>query len=502
MPFRSRSSRNNQRRLLLKRHGKSKFSEGEVVLCYEPDPAKTKVLYSSKVIQIVEKYDDNDKRYEEYLIHFHGWNSTWDRYVTEDYILKDTPENRKLQQELANEAQLTPGGNLYKRDLRNRRRSSNSRRRSRNSENAYNSNTQRSFNDEEGISQGETTQDEYSSDKSSDDEGMSISLKEIPVPPVIRIPALLKKFLGYDEYLITNKKKLLKLPAEPTIISILESFVHHYVTHGLRSYISKQTRKLKYEDLVTRVSLCKETVDGLRVIFDFTVDNLLMYQEERVQFNDIRSITLNPPIRSGTCLLENETKEIENNLVKEIKVADILPATNDLKNPCTVKRVLRSQHHQQSTEQTETHPTNLEKSEKQDKCENITSIKKEEVQNSMASSSCSSNGIVPPYNLRFDGSIIYNRHIKKLIQKEIQDWKLIPDYMYTQKPLKPTLVYGATHLARLFVKLPEILQYSTQRPEATEIVVEYSEILLNFLAEHTEWFGDTHYLPEDSTMRT
>lgn len=100
------------------------------------------------------------------------------------------------------------GGNLYKRDLRNRRRSSNSRRRSRNSENAYNSNTQRSFNDEEGISQGETTQDEYSSDKSSDDEGMSISLKEIPVPPVIRIPALLKKFLGYDEYLITNKKKV------------------------------------------------------------------------------------------------------------------------------------------------------------------------------------------------------------------------------------------------------------------------------------------------------
>ena len=34
---------------MLKRHGKSKFSEGEVVLCYEPDPAKTKVLYSSKV---------------------------------------------------------------------------------------------------------------------------------------------------------------------------------------------------------------------------------------------------------------------------------------------------------------------------------------------------------------------------------------------------------------------------------------------------------------------
>lgn len=29
---------------------KCKFDEGEKVLCYEPDPAKTKVLYDSKVI--------------------------------------------------------------------------------------------------------------------------------------------------------------------------------------------------------------------------------------------------------------------------------------------------------------------------------------------------------------------------------------------------------------------------------------------------------------------
>lgn len=28
---------------------KLKFTEGEKVLCYEPDPAKTKVLYNSKV---------------------------------------------------------------------------------------------------------------------------------------------------------------------------------------------------------------------------------------------------------------------------------------------------------------------------------------------------------------------------------------------------------------------------------------------------------------------
>jgi len=69
-----------------------------------------------------------------------GWNSTWDRYVTDEFILKDTEENRKLQKELAEEAQLTPlvlpnwsiapgrtlksycsrGGNLYRKERKKR----------------------------------------------------------------------------------------------------------------------------------------------------------------------------------------------------------------------------------------------------------------------------------------------------------------------------------------------------------------------------------------------
>lgn len=32
---------------------KYKFSDGEKVLCYEPDPTKAKVLYDSKVIKVL-----------------------------------------------------------------------------------------------------------------------------------------------------------------------------------------------------------------------------------------------------------------------------------------------------------------------------------------------------------------------------------------------------------------------------------------------------------------
>lgn len=40
-------------------------------------------------------------------------------------------------------------------------------------------------------------------------------------------------------------------------------------------------------------------VDGLRIIFDFTVDNLLMYGEERVQFNEARNMSAGLPIRKN-----------------------------------------------------------------------------------------------------------------------------------------------------------------------------------------------------------
>ena len=115
------------------------------------------------------------------------------------------------------------GGNLYKRDLRNRRRSSSSRRKLKNSESSHHSSTQRSH-DEEGASHVGGTQDEYSSDKSSDDEGMYVSLKDLPPLPVIRIPAVLKKALGYDEFLITKKKKVRNL------ITVRERLLDHQIT--------------------------------------------------------------------------------------------------------------------------------------------------------------------------------------------------------------------------------------------------------------------------------
>ena len=58
---------------------KGKFEQNEKVLCYEPDPLKVKVIYEAKIIGIDIGTDEKGKRRNEYLVHFNGWNSSWDR---------------------------------------------------------------------------------------------------------------------------------------------------------------------------------------------------------------------------------------------------------------------------------------------------------------------------------------------------------------------------------------------------------------------------------------
>lgn len=57
-------------------------------------------------MDVVETKDKRGRRVIEYLIHFQGWRKSWDRRVVENYVLKDTEENRLLQKSLAEKSQL------------------------------------------------------------------------------------------------------------------------------------------------------------------------------------------------------------------------------------------------------------------------------------------------------------------------------------------------------------------------------------------------------------
>ena len=72
----------------------SKFKEGERVLCFEPDPTKVRVVYEAKILQISVTSDEKTgKSTHEFLVHFQGWNASWDRFVPQSYLLKVTIEH-------------------------------------------------------------------------------------------------------------------------------------------------------------------------------------------------------------------------------------------------------------------------------------------------------------------------------------------------------------------------------------------------------------------------
>ena len=68
----------------------TKYKEGERVLCFEPDPTKVRVVYDAKILQIsVTTPDEKRGRcIHEFLVHFQGWNASWDRFVPQSFLLK------------------------------------------------------------------------------------------------------------------------------------------------------------------------------------------------------------------------------------------------------------------------------------------------------------------------------------------------------------------------------------------------------------------------------
>lgn len=436
---------------------KYKFTEGEKVLCYEPDPAKTKVLYNSKVLEIIVSKDDNGKKLVEFLIHFQGWNSTWDRFVTEEYVLKDTEENRQLQKELAEKAQLTAGlycrgGNLYKRDRKKRRRKLSER-------------ISESLEAKRSRGSPATEPDPDpdlggSSDPSSgpDEEGIPIVLSDT-----------IKRFLEADNKLVTQDNKLSKLPCSPTVVTILEDFVKHWAMKQLLQSMDKNSRSnptQTVDSICRRLNLCKEVADGIRIYFDFTVGPMLLYRQEREQFKQAVS-------QSAAAFFSSNG--VNQPMKQESSTDDILNEEKFHAN-CDSgegerKKSLRS-HRSSSSGYEHTNGVS-----------GRINAALPHIKESMSSSA----NVNSPHR----NCINSPRHAALLSQ--IQSWKIIPSSIYSQQPAPPSLIYGAIHLLRLFVKLPELLQSTNIPEEKLEVVLEYFGYFLKYMEEHKEWYSEENY---------
>ncbi|XP_046616515.1 male-specific lethal 3 homolog isoform X1 [Neodiprion virginianus] len=490
-----------------------KFSDGEKVLCYEPDPTKAKVLYDSKVLDVIVNKDQRGRKAVEYLVHFQGWNSSWDRCVTEEYVLKDTEENRQLQRDLAQKAQLQLGAYLYRRERKKRSHKLSERsvgsgpepgRRARSGGSRATSATTGSSEDgssgqhddydtEEAATEEDTeSSSEYGDDSSGGDESGGGSHSGGSHRPGIDldIGATLKRLLEQDHDLITRKNKIAVLPAQPTVLNILETWVQHFTTTQLTNISDKPQRNKSnhtIEKSVSDVNISREVADGLRIYFDFTLADLLLYREEKEQYESFRSsyqyVDLAPPLKEESFDNADQNVTIKEEL-EDTEFAHLPPFreheseldNSSPKPPVESKRRLRSCRVSSMDEGRQLRSYDEVKQEPG----NLSSI-------ASTSSRCSS-----PRGLPLRLPIIPSAQIGALLQQS-NAWRLVPESAKRQSPLAPSMYYGAIHLTRLFVKLSDLLQAADMPEKKLKTLLKHLDMFLSFLEMHREWFGEQFY---------
>ncbi|XP_055706331.1 protein male-specific lethal-3 [Phlebotomus papatasi] len=431
------------------------FSEGERVLCYEPDPTKAKVLYDSKVLEIFDSRDRRGKRVVEYLIHFQGWNSSWDRKVNESFVLKDNIVNRQLQKDLAEKSQLCLGAYLYRKDRKKSKSSGGIE--------ASTEPVTLSLPVAGKVENELQMQDNDTESYSSSAESGSGQVENEKV--IIQVSKTLKQLLEFDHRMITQESRLSVLPAPLPIVTILEKFVKQCSVKMICNHIRQDQRKrrnsatrtdspLDTEKLTNRLNLYKEVADGLRIYFDFTLKDHLLYQQERQQAESVldeenlKSFTYIPSEKSFTDIIFPSVSE-------KSTPNSSTDVTDD-----TARRRLRSYKLETGAEG--------------------------ESEGAMPFAAAIAEILrsVQPFN----ASVPFR--LKILLQNTLA-WHLLP----SNAPPEPSMIYGAPHLARLLIKLPEFLTHSVgnMSEEKVKYLMEYLGEFLEFLEEHVNWFGEDNY---------
>ncbi|CAK6450668.1 unnamed protein product [Pipistrellus nathusii] len=497
---------------------KFKFHSGEKVLCFEPDPTKARVLYDAKIVDVIVGKDEKGRKIPEYLIHFNGWNRSWDRWAAEDHVLRDTDENRRLQRKLARKAVARLSTGRKKKRCRlpgvdSVLKSLPVEEKDKSNENSVSTSSGDSSDEKDGAISEESDIEEKTEVKVVLEPRRKRAMEERAI--TIDIPDVLKRKLEDDCYYINRRKRLVKLPCQTNIITILESYVKHFAINAAFSAnerprhhhaMAQASMNANYIPAEKNVDLCKEMVDGLRITFDYTLPLLLLYPYEQVQYKKVTSSKFFLPIKESATSSSRSQEELSPSPPLLNPSTPQSTESQTTGEPATPKRRKAEPEALQSLRRSTRHSANSDrlsessaspqpKRRQQDAAASMPKLFLHLEKKTPVHSRSSSPVPVTPSK---DGSAVFasfeGRRTNEI--NEVLSWKLVPDsYPPGDQPPPPSYIYGAQHLLRLFVKLPEILGKMAFSEKNLKALLKHFDLFLRFLAEyHDDFFPEAAYV--------
>uniref|UniRef100_A0A2K5DAV9 MSL complex subunit 3B n=1 Tax=Aotus nancymaae TaxID=37293 RepID=A0A2K5DAV9_AOTNA len=442
-----------------------------------------------------------------------GWNRSWDRCVAEDHVLRDPHENRRLGCKLVRKAVAhlrskgersshfrLPGVSIKEKDE--------------NDENSLSSSSDSSEEKDEEISE-ESDIEEKTEVK---EEQQLQTTREMEKRTItLEIPEVLKKQLEDDCYYVNQRKWLVKLPCHTNIIRILESYVKHFAVSAAFSANGRPRHhhtmphanmNVSFIPAEKNVDLCKEMVDGLRITFDYTLPLVLLYPYEQAQYRKVTLSKFFLPIKeSATNTNRSQEKPSPSPCLLNPSTPQSTESQSTTSEPATPRKRKAEPEALQCLRRSSRHTANCDRLSK-----SSTSPQPKRWQQDMLASmpklflhlekktpvhSRSSSPI--PLTPSQEGCAVFagfeGRRTNEI--NEVLSWKLVPDnYPPGDQPPPPSYIYGAQHLLRLLVKLPEILGKMSFTEKNLKALLKHFDLFVRFLAEyHDDFFPESAYVP-------
>ncbi|KAI9588192.1 hypothetical protein GQX74_004038 [Glossina fuscipes] len=301
---------------------------------------------------------------------------------------------------------------------------------------------------------------------------------------MLRISERLRQYLEYDHDMIVKYAKQHTLPSRLPAIAILENFVKQtavkmvFSTTQAESTRRRNTqqrtdkKEKEVDKIITTVGLLKEVADGLRIYFDFTVTDHLLYKEEKehafsfLSEENLKNFTYVPTpafsldwfnAKSDTNEVHSATMQTSSEHTETATPSTLLANT----------AVVSSTQHM-SIQEDQPQRRKL-RSHRSDDCD-LT------LENCLSSIASTSSGASTPLHSSIPISNL--NYLKSLqpISPQIQDF--------------------------LQIKLPEFLNATNMSDDKLKVLLQHLDTFTNYLESHKEWFNEDNYARSSSLKRT